>query len=198
MSFLKNSLKHIALSVLSVLGGVALGATLVGAATTISTNVSTGGTLGVTGLSTLTAGFVSQASSTVVGAFTTTGAAALGSTLDVTGATTLASTTATALKVGQTGTRHTGIVSGSCTIASISVNASSTGMASCASATGVVSGDTVFVQALNTIPDNFLVQAASTTADAVIQIDLANIPTTTADSGPDTTGAISFKFWSVR
>src|SRR3989344_3917307 len=186
MTFLKSSLKHVVFSVLAVLGGVALGATLVGAVTTISTNVVTEGTLSVTGLSTLTTGYVSQASSTVVGAFTVTGAAALGSTLDVTGATTLASTTATGLKVGQTGTRHTGMVSGSCTIASVSINASSTGMVSCSSATGVVSGDTVFVQALNTIPDNFLVQAASTTADAVIQIDLANIPTTTADGGPDT------------
>lgn len=77
------------------------------ASTTINTNIDTGGTLAVTGattlsstlavtgvttltgLSTHTAGFVAQASSTVVGAFTTTGAVAHGSTLAVTGATTL-------------------------------------------------------------------------------------------------------------
>ena len=170
MSFIKSTFRHIVFSVLSVLGGVTLGAALVAASTTISTSITTAG------------GYTQSGSSENT----------------FTGNTTLASTTATGLKVGQTGTRHTGMVSGSCTIASISVNASSTGMASCASATGVVSGDTVFVQAINTIPDNFLVQAASTTADTVIQIDLANIPTTTADSGPDTTGAISFKFWAVR
>ena len=61
------------------------------------------------------------------------------------GAATLASTTATGFKVGQTGTRHTGLVSGYCTIATVAVTASSTGMVSCASATGVVSGDRVFV-----------------------------------------------------
>ncbi|MBI2612898.1 hypothetical protein HYW59_03780 [Candidatus Kaiserbacteria bacterium] len=49
------------------------GVVAVQAATTISTNISTGGTLGVTGLSTLTAGYVSAASSTVTGgAFTVT------------------------------------------------------------------------------------------------------------------------------
>ena len=198
MTFLKSTFRHIALSVLSVLGGVALGATLVGAATTISTNVSTGGTLGVTGLSTLTAGFVSQASSTVVGAFTTTGAAALGSTLDVTGATTLASTTATTFKVGQTGTQQTAVVFGYCTIANVSVTASSTGMVSCSSATGIASGDRIFVQATSSLPDNFVLQAASSTATAVIQVDILNIPTTTADSGTDDTGIRSFNFWAVR
>ena len=197
MSF-KNTLKHIAFSVLSILGGITLGATLVGAVTTISTNVVTEGTLSVTGLSTLTAGYVSQASSTVVGAFTATGAASLGSTLDVTGATTLASTTATSFKAGQTGTRHTGLVSGYCTIANVSVTASSTGMVSCSSATGVISGDRVFVQATSSLPDNFILQAASTTADAVIQVDILNIPTTTADGGADDTGVHSFNFWAVR
>ena len=198
MTFLKNTFKHIVFSALSILGGVALGATLVGAVTTISTNVVTEGTLSVTGLSTLTAGYVSQASSTVVGAFTATGAAALGSTLDVTGATTLASTTATSFKAGQTGTQHTGLVSGYCTIANVSVTASSTGMVSCSSATGVASGDRVFVQATSSLPDNFVIQAASTTATDVIQVDILNIPTTTADGGADDTGVHSFNFWAVR
>ena len=68
------------------------GAVMVQSATTISTNITTGGTLGVTDLSTLTGGFVSQASSTVVGAFTGTGAVAASSTLQVTGAVTNYST----------------------------------------------------------------------------------------------------------
>src|SRR3989344_6113784 len=81
------------------------------AATTISTNVDTGGTLAVTGLSSLanasTTSHVSiagalwvggNATTTAAGAISTqstltvTGAATLSSTLDVTGATTLAST----------------------------------------------------------------------------------------------------------
>jgi len=169
MSF-KNTLKHIAFSVLSVLGGITLGATLVGAVTTISTNITTAGT------------------------FNADDAATFGST----GATTLASTTATGFKVGQTGTQHTGLVSGYCTIANVSVTASSTGMVSCSSATGIASGDRVFVQATSSLPDNFVIQAASTTATDVIQVDILNIPTTTADGGADDTGVHSFNFWAVR
>lgn len=90
---------------IKLVGVTAIGSLLMAgiafAATTISTNISTGGTLsvtgastlsstlGVTGLSTLTGGYVSQASSTVVGAFTTTGANSFGSTLGVTGLSTL-------------------------------------------------------------------------------------------------------------
>ena len=91
-----------------------------------------------------------------------------------------------------------GIASGYCTIASVSVTASSTGTTLCSGATGVVSGDRVFVMATGTIPNNFVVQAASTSADAIIQIDVLNIPTTTADSGTDDTGIRSFWFWATR
>ena len=176
MSLFKSSLKHIAFSVLSVLGGITLGATLVGAVTTISTAISTAGDITTTeGNLLVTAG-----------------------TLTVGGDATLASTTATAFKVGQTGTRHTGFVSGYCTIANVSITASSTGMVSCSSATGIASGDRVFVQATSSLPDNFVIQAASTTATAVIQVDILNIPTTTADGGTDDTGVHSFNFWAVR
>lgn len=71
---------------ISVAVTLLFGAIMVQGATTISTNISTEGTLGVTGLSTLTAGFVSQASSTVVGAQTVTGAVWASSTLQATGA----------------------------------------------------------------------------------------------------------------
>ena len=178
--------RHIVLVALSVLGGVTLGAALVGAATTISTNITTAGTLAVT------------SSSTITGLLSVGGALTANGTLTAVGDSTLASTTATALKVGQTGTRHTGFASGYCTIANVNIAASSTGMVSCSSATGVVSGDRVFVQATSSIPDNFLIQAASTTADTVIQVDLFNTPTTTADGGGDDTGVRSFNFWAVR
>jgi len=196
MTFLKSSLKHVVFSVLAVLGGVALGATLVGAVTTISTNVVTEGTLSVTGLSTLTAGYVSQASSTVVGAFTVTGAATLGSTLDVTGATTLASTTATGFKVGQTGTRHTGILSGYCTIAAGGHTASTTKQFTCASATGVTTSDRVFVQATSSMPAMFIVQAATSSTDAIeVAILNTGVGTTTAGG---LVGPTSLNFWAVR
>ena len=174
MTFIKSTIRPIVFSVLSVLGGITLGATLVGAVTTISTNITTAGT------------------------FNADDAATFGSTVTVTGATTLASTTATGFKVGQTGTQHTGLVSGYCTIANVSVTASSTGMVSCSSATGIASGDRVFVQATSSLPDNFVIQAASTTATDVIQVDILNIPTTTADGGTDDTGVHSFNFWAVR
>ena len=91
-----------------------------------------------------------------------------------------------------------GLVSGYCTIADVTVVASSTGTTLCSGATGVVSGDRVFVMATGTIPNNFVVQAASTTADGIIQIDVLNIATTTGDSGTDDTGIRSFWFWDTR
>src|SRR3989344_6903125 len=48
-----GAVRHIVFSVLSVLGGALLGTTLVAAATTISTNITTAGTLDVEGASTL-------------------------------------------------------------------------------------------------------------------------------------------------
>src|SRR5579864_8456819 len=58
----------------SIILSVLVVSAIASAATTISTNISTGGTLAVTGASTLTGGFLSTASSTVVGNFTVTGA----------------------------------------------------------------------------------------------------------------------------
>lgn len=71
--------------VLAVVISLAVVAVSVSAATTISTSISTGGGLGVTGLSTLTGGFISQASSTVSGALTATGYLGASSTAGFTG-----------------------------------------------------------------------------------------------------------------
>jgi hypothetical protein len=65
------------------------------AATTISTSISTGGTLSVTGVSTLTGGYVSTASSTVVGGLNVSGPVSASSTLIVNGLSTLTGTAAT-------------------------------------------------------------------------------------------------------
>ena len=91
-----------------------------------------------------------------------------------------------------------GLVSGYCTAPSVSVTATSTGTLLCASATGVVSGDRVFVTATSSLAGHFTITAASTTADGIIQIRVFNEATTTADSGTDATGINSFWFWAVR
>jgi len=172
MMFIKRTIRPIVFSVLSVLGGITLGATLVGAVTTISANITTAGT------------------------FNADDAATFGSTVTVTGATTLASTTATGFKVGQTGTRHTGIRSGYCTIAASVHTASTTKQFTCASATGVTTSDRVFVQATSSMPVMFIVQAATSSTDAIEVAILNTGLGTTTDGG--LSGPTSLNFWAVR
>lgn len=114
----------VVLSVLFVTG-------VVGAATTISTNINTAGTLTVTGASTLT-GNVSAAG-----------------TLAVTGVSTLTGTsthTAGAI-VGSSGTAINQIIKGTCDLLGMNAShaASTTKAYNCA-VTGVLSGDLVFAQ----------------------------------------------------
>src|SRR3989344_5455451 len=66
VSFSNSTMRNTALVVLSVLAATTLGAALVGAASTISTNIETGGTLSVTGASTLT-GAVTTAGDVTLG-----------------------------------------------------------------------------------------------------------------------------------
>jgi len=170
MMFIKRTIRPIVFSVLSVLGGITLGATLVGAVTTISANITTAGT------------------------FNADDAATFGSTVAVTGATTLASTTATGLKVGQTGTRHTGILSGYCTIAATNITATTTAQATCSGATGVTTSYKVFVQATSSLPGMIVVQAATSSTDAIEVIFFnTGLGTTTAGG----IGPLSLNFWAV-
>ena len=203
-----GAMRHVVFSVLAVLGGVTLGAALVGAATTISTNVQTDGTLSVTGASTLT-GRTSmvQASSTRLSVFDTAyfggtatstfnsaGNLSVIGTLAVTGDTTLASSTATAFKVGQVGTRHTGILSGSCTIAASAHTASTTKQVTCATATGVTTSYKVFVQATSSLPTPLVIQSATSSTDAIeVRIYNSGIATTTTIN----VDPISLFFWAV-
>lgn len=176
----------------STTGAVSIaGALWVGgnATTTAAGAISTQSTLGVTGLSTLTAGFVSQASSTVVGAVT------------VTGDTTLASTTATGMKVGQVGTRMTRIVSGYCVTGSITIpatNASSTQTyADCTPSGGtsiITSGDRVFLQATSSLPYYVVIQAASSTAGGLVNVGLTNFSTSTSPAA----AVYGFNFWAFQ
>ena len=213
---------------IAVVAGVFLVVGTVGASTTISTNVSTGGTLSVTGASTLT-GLTSmiQASSTrfsvhdtayfggtATSTFSSTGALTLKADLTLQNDETISNSTngtitltatnlvfvgtasTSAIKVGDEpdATTVNGIVAGYCTFPTVSITASTTGMASCAGATGVQSGDRIFVQATSSLPDAFVIQAASSTAAGVIQVDIVNF----GFSGTSATGINSLNFWAVR
>ncbi len=203
-------------------------------ASTISSNIATGGTLSVTGLSTL-AGFISTASSTVTStlyvgdAFTAsstlqgTGAAIFYSTLRADGLSTLAGfistasssvstgglavtgalSASTSLSVGTGGNASvlTGLVAGFCTIPSTSITASTSGMgalaATCSGATGVRSGDRIFLTATSSlIENNFVLLSASSTSNDTIQVMIGE--TSTSTSGLLSTGIHSFNFWAVR
>jgi len=184
---LRTVFKSISLSALTLLLSVTVlyATSTIGAAITTSSTlnadgaVTFGDTLAVTGVSTLTG-------NTILSTASSTGLVKVDS-----------------LRVAKTGTTNVtiaGLNFGYCTAPAVTVNASSTGMLSCASATGVVSGDRVFVQATSSLPKNFVVQHASTTADGVIQIDVYNEAWADgAHQGASlTTGINSFNFWAVR
>jgi hypothetical protein len=149
----------------------------VGAATTISTNIDTGGTLTVSGVSAL------NGDVRVNGYATTT--AASGNIA-----------TEGSLKVGPVGTAVSQIIRGTCTLTISSViAATSTGYANCAVSSGTVaSGDLVFVTLATTttaVGNSFIVAGAqaSTTSSTSITVKLINlsytaiVPTATAGFG---------------
>ena len=213
---------------IAVVAGVLLVVGTAGASTTISTNISTGGTLAVTGASTLT-GLTSmvQASSTrfsvhdtayfggtATSTFSSTGALTLKADLTLQNDETISNSTNGTITLGATnlvfvGTASTsaikvgdepdattinGLVAGYCTFATANITASTTDMVSCTGATGVQSGDRIFVQATSSLPDVFVVQAASSTAAGVIQVDITNLGFTVTVA----TGVNSLNFWAVR
>ncbi|MBI5457032.1 hypothetical protein HY969_04825 [Candidatus Kaiserbacteria bacterium] len=175
LSFIRESGWAIPLAVIVSVFGVV---TMVQAATTISTNISTGGTLAVTGASTL--------SSTLA----VTGAATLSSTLAVTGASTLTG----GVIVGATANTVTDMSVGYCTIPTTTVTASSTAYADCTTSVTISTSDRVFVQATSSLPANFIIEAASTTAATTINLRILN---TGMISGV-ATGVNSFNFWAAR
>ncbi len=172
VSYIRHGLLPMTVAVVTGVFSVVL---IAHAATTISTNVATGGTLAVTGASTLTG-------DVAVGGFATT-----------TG-TTGAFATRGSLTVSVTGTAVAGLNFGFCTAQTVTITASTTSMVNCTGATGVVAGDRIFVMATSSLPSTMIVQAASSTTNAEIQISIVNTGflVTTA------TGINSFNFWAVR
>ena len=127
-------------------------------------------------------------------------------TLNVTGLTTLVSATTT--HIGVTGTASTtnlvvggagstiaGINFGFCNIPNSTIAASTTKAVDCSSATGVATGDRVFVMATSSLQTNFAVLAASSSAGTVVSLYIANLGYPTAVT---TTGNISLNFISFR
>lgn len=226
--------------VLAVVIAVSWGTTVVQAATTISTNVSTGGTLSVTGLSTFLGGattttltllngeVISNATDGVIqlGGIASSTSITLLNGETITNATdgTVAITAATVstsadLSVGDdatvaddltvTGTASTtdlkvgsdmvstvsGMIFGYCTIATVTVNATSTAYRDCTGATGVTSSYRVFVQATSSLPAGLHIEAASSTATTgTINVRIVNATV----GANQATGINSFNFWAVR
>ena len=156
---------------LSIIASVFFVVTLVSAATTISTNIVTEGTLAVTGASTLS------------------------STLDVTGLSTL-----TSLKVGSSGTTLTQVLSGTCSLVSnTSIAATSTGTGTCVT-TGSVAGDVVIVSLATTTTKlaaqySVIGTVAGTDSTTVRLLNLtgtAAVPSATNGFGSST------QYWIVR
>lgn len=85
---------------------------------------------------------------------------------------------------------------GTCDIAAATITASSTGFIECTGATGVTSGDKVFVFATSSLPTNYSIKAASTTNDNEISIEIINHGYTEAPA--DNTGIRTFYWMAIR
>lgn len=227
MSIFRIEAKKIAIVVLSVVISFAFVSVVVNGATTISTNIVTGGTLSVTGLSTFLGGattttltllngevisnatdgiiqiggIASTTSITLLNGETITNATDGTITLGATSMVLVGTASTSAIKVGDKPDTPiiSGLVSGYCTFPAASIAASTTVMFACAGATGLQANDRVFVQATSSLAGNFIVQHASTTADGTIQVDIYNTGYLNAvGTGSVTTDINSLNFWAFR
>lgn len=178
---------------LLALAVVIAGAGITQAATTISTNISTAGTLSVTDQTTL-----GNATSTVFTAYNAFFGTSATTTIDTAGNLSVLGT----LKVGTAGTQTTRIVAGYCVTGSITIpatNASSTQTyANCTPSGGtsvITSGDRVFVQATSSLPYYVNLQSASSTATGgLITVGLTNHSTSTSPAA----AVYAFNFWAFQ
>ncbi len=185
LSFIKGN--NMLAMVVAVVLGVFLVVGVVESATTISTNITTAGTVTVG---------VDDTGADVKFFGATSGSYWLWDESADTMIILAGVASTSAIKVGDepSATTINGLVSGYCTFDTVNITASTTGMVKCNSATGVVSGDRIFVQATSSLPDVFVIQAASSTAAGVIQVDITNLGFTTTVA----TGVNSLNFWAVR
>lgn len=164
--------------VVVLLFGLVLSAVAANAATTISTNINTAGTLTVTGASTLTGAV--YASSTLQAAtmiaYTSLGVASSSPyvALGVTGTT----TSSAGVVIGSGGSGITQLLFGTCSVNLPAISATTTGVANC-TATGVTTGDRVFVTP-NSLPIFVMFTGASSTAADTIQVAAFNTASTSS------------------
>jgi hypothetical protein len=205
----------------AVVAGTFLVVGFVSAATTISTNIQTDGTLSVTGLSTLLGGATTTSITLLNGATIGNstvnevdigggGATDLHASGDVVALfdlsairdtyvgrnaliTGIASTTQMRVGAG-TESLVSSIVFGTCTLTTVTPAATSTAYTTCTGATGVTSSDKVFMQA-GTLPAGIILDSASSTATAgTIEVRVNNV-----DAGAATaTGAVVIPFFAIH
>lgn len=100
------------------------------------------------------------------------------------------------LTLPNSSTGITGVVFGFCNIAnSATITASSSAYFNCTGATGVTTSHRVFVQATSSMPADFVVTAASSTAADTINLQVQNLGQQGGNRAP---GAISLNFWGIR
>ena len=87
------------------------------------------------------------------------------------------------------------LVSGTCSFVQRTIAASSTGHVDCTSATGVRAGDRIFLTATSGLEQNFMIQAASSSATESINIRLFNTGLGVNDT---TAGPATLFFWATR
>ena len=242
-SFVRNSewLKMI----LAVIIGVFAVVTVVQAATTISTNIATDGTLLVNNATSTITNLVmvnSTSTNATTTAFAATGrafftggvlansASSTINNLDMvnstsTNATSTTMNISTNIKITGTGvgalenagtastsklqlggdntsttagatTTINGLATGFCTFASVTITATSSDTVLCTGATGVRSGDRVFVTATSSLPHTMYIQAASSSAANVIQLRIFYVGNLT--NATLATGINSVWYWATR
>jgi len=115
------------------------------------------------------------------------------------------SASTTALVVGS-GTSLSGVMAGMCTTAgTATISATSSGYVVCTPVTsGLIrgTGDTVLVMATSSLPANFIVQSASSTAANTISVEVVNLGSVGAAGGTVVNGTsivpTAFNFWAFR
>ncbi|MDO8584825.1 MAG: hypothetical protein Q7R85_01750 [bacterium] len=161
-------------------------------------NIATQGTLTATGLTSLvyastTGVSLTQASALTVGGMATV--TGLTGNINTEGNVTVVGTASTTNLLVGGGSTISGIVTGFCNIPNSGIPASTTVGVLCSSATGILTSYRVFVSATGSLPVNFVVTQASSTAADTIGLLIANLGYPTAVTQ---TGNVSFNFFGVK
>ena len=99
------------------------------------------------------------------------------------------------LTIGASGNAITQLSFGTCNIPDTTITASTTAYANCASATGVTAGDNIFVTATSSLPEQFIIQAASSSVADIINLRIYHLG---YDASVTSTGGRTFFWQSMR